>query len=120
MLVGPFIALFVSCYDGDTCRFNVQIWPDIYVRTQVRLRGIDAPEINGKCESEKVLAVKAREFLVELIRGAGMVTLENVEQDKYGGRVVADILLDGLPAANELMLHELARPYDGGTRLGWC
>ena len=43
------------------------------------------------------------------------------ELGKYAGRVVADVTLeDGRSLADILITADLARPYDGGTREGWC
>ena len=48
-----------SIYDADTFRVNIEGYPPIIgERIPVRVLGIDAPELRGKCESEKI---KARE-----------------------------------------------------------
>ncbi len=53
---GPVTADVVSVYDGDTPTVDAHPWPQITVRTSVRVDGIDAPEIRGKCDSEKAMA----------------------------------------------------------------
>jgi len=54
-----------SIYDADTFRVNIDIWPEIIgMRVPVRVKGVDAPEIRGKCESEKVAALKAKQYTV--------------------------------------------------------
>ncbi len=58
---GPIAADVVRVYDGDTLTVDAHPWPHITVRTSVRVDGIDAPEIRGKCDSEKALAREARE-----------------------------------------------------------
>ena len=119
-LQGPIEASYVSCYDADTCTFDVRIWLDQTVRTSVRLRGVDAPEMRGQCPTERELARAATAFMRGLLVSATSICLMNVEPDKYGGRVLADVEVDGQSAAALLIKYELARPYDGGRRLGWC
>ncbi len=60
IIPGPVTADVVSVYDGDTLTMDAHPWPQITVRTSVRVSGIDTPEIRGKCDSEKALAREAR------------------------------------------------------------
>lgn len=117
-ILGPIAARVVSVYDGDTITVDAEIWPGVTIRTGVRLDGIDTPEIRGKCQAEKDLAVKARDFV--RVRAGERVQLVNVRNGKYAGRVVADVLVDGHSVALWLVGEGLARPYDGGRRAGWC
>ena len=49
------------------------------------------------------------------------VQLTNVTLGKYGGRIIADVLLaDGRSLAALLIAEGLGREYDGGRREGWC
>lgn len=49
----------VSVYDGDTFKVNIDDYPAIVGEAiSIRIRGIDAPEIRGKCLSEKVKAIE--------------------------------------------------------------
>lgn len=117
---GPFAARVERVIDGDSLAVRVDIWPGLEVATIVRLRGIDAPELAGRCPEERRRAVAAREALAALV-GAGAVSLAAVETDKYGGRVVADVAdAVGRPLAAALVGAGLARRYDGGRREGWC
>ncbi len=114
----PAIVLYVN--DGDTFEARVRVWPGTDVTTKVRLRTVDAPEMQYRCEDERVKAHAAREALAALLR-QGSVTITNVQQDRYGGRVDADVATAGTPnVADALMARGLARPYDGGRRDGWC
>ena len=51
-----FSALIPSCYDGDTCHledfsYGEQKLPDLFSKMNVRILGVDAPEIrSAKCE----------------------------------------------------------------------
>lgn len=120
LIPGPVRASLVSCYDGDTCRFVVEVWPDITIHTAVRFRGIDAPEIRGECATERVLAIQARDVLIDRLKAAKTIELSDIEADKYGGRVLAHVLIDSNAVAADLISAGLGRPYDGGTRAGWC
>ncbi len=67
IIPGPVTADVVSVYDGDTLTVDAHPWPQITVRTSVRVDGIDAPEIRGKCDSEKAMAREARELARETV-----------------------------------------------------
>ncbi|GEO80943.1 thermonuclease family protein [Pararhodospirillum oryzae] len=116
---GAIPAVVVEVYDGDTVTVDAYPWPGLTVRTSVRLDGIDTPEIRGKCEAEKEAAQAARDRLQELLGTS--VTLTDVREGKYAGRVVARIMLsDGRDATTVLLNEGLGRPYDGKARQGWC
>lgn len=118
-MTGPFLALLLAVTDGDTFRARLEVWPGVEVVTAVRLRGIDTPEIRGKCPAEKAAAQAAKSRLTELL-SAGRIELRQVELDKYAGRVDAVAFIDGRPVSDTLVAEGLARPYSGGTRQGWC
>ena len=108
----------VSVYDGDSIIVDAHPWSGMIIRISVRVRGIDAPEIKGKCQAEKKAALMARDRMAELAQGN--ILLENVGNGKYAGRVVADVI-SGAGSLAEVMIKEgLARPYDGGKRTSWC
>ncbi len=115
---GPINARVVSVYDGDTLTVDAEPWPGLTARTSVRVAGVDTPEIRGKCQSEKDLAVRARDF----VRGTvgAQVQLTNVRLGKYAGRVVADVWVNEQKLSDLLIAENLGRPYHGGRRKGWC
>jgi endonuclease YncB( thermonuclease family) len=108
------------CYDGDTCYVLAPSLPEPLQKMSVRILGIDTPEIRGECEEEKKLAYEGREFANRMFRGAEKIEFANLDWDKYGGRVLADVYLDGKLYSDEIINAGLARPYDGGTKTGWC
>lgn len=118
-MIGAYLALVLAVTDGDTFRARVEVWPSVDVVTAVRIRGIDTPELRGKCASERERAIAARERTRALL-GSGDVHLFHVEHDKYAGRVDADVKAGGVDVAAKLISEGLARPYTGGTRAGWC
>lgn len=112
------LADVVDVHDGDSILVDAHPWPGMTLRINVRVRGIDSPEIRGKCEAEKRAARKARDRMVELVKGG--VRLENITLGKYAGRVVANAISDSGTLGAILIAEGLARPYDGGKRDGWC
>jgi endonuclease YncB( thermonuclease family) len=124
-LPGPVRARVLSVIDGDTLAVQARIWLGQDVDIHVRLTGIDAPELKGRCAEERRAAVEARETLVRLVGfGGGVggeVILSDIRYDKYGGRVLARVAApDGTDLAQALVARHLARPYDGRSRAGWC
>lgn len=112
----------ISIYDGDTFTVNIDIDscpPVLCNRISVRLRGIDAPEIRGKCPLEIKKAKIAKWFLTDRLLSAQSIELHNVARDKYF-RLNADLIVDGINVSKEMIEKELVRSYDGGTRSGWC
>ena len=117
---GPLAAEVVEIIDGDTIAVRVHVWLGQLVETRVRLIGVDAPELRGRCAAERGRAERAREWLRERV-GRGEVVLRDIRFDKYGGRVLAQVeTASGEDLARELLAEGLARPYRGGRRGGWC
>ena len=107
----PPLCLSLCALDGDR---------DIGSRGERRAaRGIDTPELRGKCASEKERAIAAREHL-RMLLVAGPVELSNVEPDKYAGRVDATVRVSGQDIGAAMVAAGHARPYNGGARAGWC
>ena len=117
---GAHDAQVLRVLDGDTFESRVNIWPGVDVTTRVRLRGVDAPELHARCDEERRRALAAREALVRILSEGG-VGVARVGQDKYGGRVDAEVSTARTPdVAKALLAHGLARRYSGGRRESWC
>ena len=113
-------ALVTAAYDGDTLTVEALVWPNLAWTGAVRVRGVDTPEIRGRCPGERERAIAARDFTRGLTLGV-RVALEDVENDLYGGRVLATVRLpDGTDLAARLIGAGLGLPYGGGTRPDWC
>ena len=109
--------LHVSLND-DAVAFTVA--PDQVVTVSVRVRGVDAPELHGRCAAEKNAARRARDSLAGFLQG-GHLRLTNISGGKYYGRVLADLeRADGRRVSTFLLDQGLARPYGGGRRQPWC
>ncbi|MGH6924932.1 MAG: thermonuclease family protein, partial [Propylenella sp.] len=89
-------------------------------RVLVRIRGIDAPEMRGRCPAESARAEHAAAALRELV-SEGTVLLTGIQGEKYFGRVLADVATPGGGnLATALIAGGYARAYDGGVRRSWC
>ena len=107
----------VKVYDGDTITIASKMPYDnspMY-RFSVRLNGIDTPEIKGKTDDEKSMAIEVRNKLSDLIMNK-QVFLKNVSTEKYG-RILADVYLDDTIHINQWLIdNRYAVKYDGGTK----
>lgn len=114
------VSKITSIYDADTFRVNIKGWPGIVGhRMSVRVNGVDAPEMRGKCQKEKERARKAKQFTVAVLRAGKRIELRNIRRGKYF-RLLADVYVDGKNLAELLIKNGHARPYHGGHRQGWC
>ena len=107
--------------DGDTLR--VDAGADMageLAAISVRLRGIDTPEKGGraKCESERARGQAATAFTSQTVAGARSIVIADPELGTWGGRVIADVVVDGRSLAAALLAtgHALsiAPGADGG------
>ena len=118
--VGRYAVDVVRVIDGDTFEARVHVWPGLDLTTRVRLRGIDAPEMNARCGDERLRAEAAREAL-RTILNEREVTIAGIGPDKYHGRVIADVSARRTADVSAALLAKgLARVYSGGRREGWC
>jgi len=114
------VSKVISVYDGDTFRVDIDSLPPIVGKNiPIRLNGVDTPEIRGKCEHEKDLAIKARDFVRNKLANAKEIKLNNLQRGKYF-RVVANVIVDGVSLEQELLDKEFAYKYTGGKKSSWC
>jgi len=114
------VSKVISVYDGDTFRVDIDSLPPIVGKNiPIRLNGVDTPEIRGKCQYEKDLALKARDFVRNRLTNAKEIKLAKLQRGKYF-RVVADVMIDGVSLEQELLDNELAYKYTGGKKSSWC
>ncbi len=114
------VSKVISVYDGDTFRVNIDSLPPIVGKNiPIRVNGVDTPEIRGKCQYEKDLALEARDFVRAKLANAKEIKLTNLQRGKYF-RVVANVVVDGVSLEKELLDNKLAYEYSGGKKLSWC
>lgn len=119
-LHGPIPARVLGVVDGDTLAVRVQVWIGQEIETNVRILGIDTPEMHSRCQQERALAKDARTALATLLKD-GTVMLYDIRNDKYAGRVLAQAkTADGRDISAHMIEQGLARPYEGQARKKWC
>ena len=119
VLPGPFPFELVEVIDGDTFRARVDIWLGQIVTVRVRLKGVDTPEMEGKCAAEKKLARQAKAFAENWFK-KNQAQLVNVHYGTYAGRVLATAQIkNGESLSAALLAENLAKPYRG-RRAQWC
>lgn len=123
MLPGPVAVTPLRVIDGDTFEARAPVWFGQEITVLVRVRGVDAPETNGKCVREVAMARDATATLGEVLAG-GRVILTDLTPDKYNGRVVAAAWVEtghGRDSIGDMLVAGgYARPYDGRARAPWC
>lgn len=122
LLVGPVEASISRVVDGDTYQVQARTWLDTQVTTFIRLKGIDTPErdARAKCPKEAELASKASTFVKDILKVDTLIYISNIEYDKYGGRVLADVRVGDQDLAKLLIDQGYARSYDGKKKESWC
>lgn len=95
----------VTCvHDGDTI---------IIERERMRIVGIDAPELRGRCARESRLAIAARAKLITALNSQP-VTITRIGYDRFGRTLVE------IPeAASALLESGLAQKWHG-RKANWC
>jgi micrococcal nuclease len=94
---------FHCVHDGDT------VW---WQGEKIRISGIDAPELNGRCPAERRRAITARNRLVVMIN-AGPVTIDLNGADRFG-RTLASLGGIGDQLVNEVLASRWPKRKD------WC
>lgn len=112
-------ARVLKVVDGDTFDARVELQPGFRITTRVRLRGVDAPELHGACEAERVGAEAAQRALRAILAEGG-VTIHDLGEDKYG-RLLGTVATRTTPDVAKALINKgVARGYYGGQRAGWC
>ena len=146
-------------YDGDTIEKveiklfdhkplyfekEEEVWPDliqkedgVYARFNLRLYGIDTPEMHphhkdahGNDRSlesitlEKERAKEARQVLIDLLKETNYeFYIKNAIEGKYAGRIVCQMFVckndDRIDVSHYLIEKGLGIPYFGGHKMPW-
>ena len=115
----------IRIVDGDTLEIANEFLPQ-ELKLFVRIKGIDTPEKapRAKCEKENILAQKASNYTKNSIEKAQKnhqkITFSEIKWDKYGGRIVAKVMIDNNDLGQELVRSGLARVYYGEKKKTWC
>lgn len=109
--------------DGDTVAFEAPFLPDpLKKELSIRVWGVDTPEKSprSKCPGENDRAQAATAFTKNLISTGTKLQVSIMDWDKYGGRVLGDVIVDGQSLRELLIKNNLGRPYFGDAKQSWC
>jgi endonuclease YncB( thermonuclease family) len=114
----------IRVLDGDTVEFEAPwVPPPIRQRIALRIYGVDTPEggRRARCTQESARAQAASEFTRRAIANSRTVRAAITDWDKYGGRILGDVILDnGVSLRSLLIRNGHAREYFGDTKQSWC
>jgi endonuclease YncB( thermonuclease family) len=123
-LANPYDFRVIRILDGDTVEFDAPFLPkELKQVLKLRIEGVDTPEKGrlAKCDKERMLAERATQFTQRVIAGAVKHQIVITGWDKYGGRVLGDVILnDRISLKNLLLEARYAMPYDGRKKASWC
>lgn len=109
--------------DGDTIVIAAPYLPDpLKPQLSVRIFGVDTPEKGhrAQCPQEAQKGDQATEFTKKMVDGGKKFQVILYGWDKFGGRVLGDILVDGNSVRHGLIKAGLAREYYGEAKQSWC
>jgi len=109
--------------DGDTVAFQADFLPaPLKKELSIRIYGVDTPEksFRGQCEKEKQMGEEASKFTKMVLKKATRVQVVIMGWDKYGGRVLGDVLIEGNSLRKLLIQQGYAREYYGDKKESWC
>ena len=116
-------AQIIRVSDGDTIVIAAPFLPaPLKPELAVRIFGVDTPEKGhrAQCPQENERAQVASKFTTDAIRTAQKHQVVLYGWDKFGGRVLGDILVDGRSIRQGLIANGLAREYYGDAKVSWC
>ena len=113
----------VRVSDGDTVVVQAVFLPaPLKPELAIRVYGVDTPEkgFRAKCPSEEQRGQAASKFTKDAVAKATKRQVVIYAWDKFGGRVLGDILLDGKSLRAQLIANGFAREYFGDAKQSWC
>ena len=116
-------ANIIKVSDGDTIVIAAPFLPaPLKPQLAVRIFGVDTPEkgFRAKCESENQRGLAATEFTKKLVGASQKRQVILYDWDKFGGRVLGDMILDGKSLRQQLIANGFAREYFGEAKQSWC
>ena len=109
--------------DGDTVVISAPFLPAPFKpELAIRVYGVDTPEKGHRamCPSEAQRGEAASAFTKNAIAQGGKFQVTMYGWDKFGGRVLGDILINGQSLRAALIANGFAREYYGDAKQSWC
>jgi endonuclease YncB( thermonuclease family) len=116
-------AQIIRISDGDTIVIAAPFLPQpLKPELAVRIYGVDTPEKGhrAQCLQEAQRAEMASAWTTQLIRSSPKHQVILYKWDKFGGRVIGDIVVNGQSVRHGLIANGLAREYYGDAKQSWC
>jgi endonuclease YncB( thermonuclease family) len=116
-------AQIVRVNDGDTVVIAAPFLPaPLKPELAVRVFGVDTPEKGhrAQCPSEAQRGEAASAFTKNAVKSTKKHQVILYSWDKFGGRVLGDMILDGVSLRSELIRNGFAREYYGDAKQSWC
>jgi endonuclease YncB( thermonuclease family) len=116
-------AVITRVIDGDTVAFQADFLPaPLKKELSIRVYGVDTPEkgFRAQCASEAQRGEAASAFTKQAVAASQTRQVVLMDWDKYGGRVLGDVLLNGQSLRVMLIQNGFAREYYGEAKTSWC
>ena len=116
-------AQIIRVSDGDTIVIAAPFLPaPLKPELAVRIFGVDTPEKGhrAQCPQEAQRAEMASKFTTQAIQSSPRHQVIIYGWDKFGGRILGDILVNGQSIRQGLIANGLAREYYGDAKQSWC
>jgi endonuclease YncB( thermonuclease family) len=116
-------AQIIRVSDGDTVVIAAPFLPQpLKPELAVRIFGVDTPEKGhrAQCPGEDQRGQAASAFTKNAVATTQKHQVTLYAWDKFGGRVLGDIILNGTSLRSELIRNGFAREYYGDAKQSWC
>ena len=116
-------ANIVRVNDGDTVIIAAPFLPaPLKPELAVRIYGVDTPEkgFRAQCPQEDQRGQAASQFTKKAVEQSQKRQVVLYGWDKFGGRVLGDIILNGQSLRSQLIANGYAREYFGEAKQSWC
>jgi len=116
-------AKIIRVNDGDTIVIAAPYLPaPLKPELAVRIFGVDTPEKGhrAQCPSEEQRGQAASAFTKNAVASTQKHQVILYGWDKFGGRILGDLILNGVSLRAELIKNGYAREYFGEAKQSWC
>ena len=116
-------AQVIRVSDGDTIVISAPFLPaPLKPELAVRIFGVDTPEKGhrAQCPQEDQRAQLASKFTTQALQSHSKHQVIIYGWDKFGGRILGDILVNGQSIRQGLISNGHAREYYGDAKQSWC
>ena len=116
-------AQIIRVSDGDTIVIAAPFLPQpLKPELAVRIFGVDTPEKGhrAQCPAEAQRGEMATQYTKQLVSTGQRFQVILYGWDKFGGRVLGDIIVNGQSVRQGLIANGFAREYYGDAKQSWC